>query len=136
MRYLLIGGIFLSAGCAAFWPETEGGEAMLRQPSINRRGPSFTQQGLASYYARKFHGRKTANGEQFNTHELTAAHRTLAFGTMVQVTNLENGKTIEVRINDRGPYRGGRIIDLSEKAAHQIGIMKDGTAKVKLEVMG
>jgi rare lipoprotein A len=91
--------------------------------------------GMASYYARKFHGRKTASGERFDMHKLTAAHRTLPFGTRVRVTNLRNGRSATVRINDRGPYTRGRIIDLSYAAAKEIGLIEAGTAKVKVEVL-
>lgn len=93
------------------------------------------QSGVASYYGPGFHGRRTANGERFNQNAMTAAHRTLPFGTQLKVTNMNNGKTAFVRVNDRGPYVGGRIIDLSVAAAHAIGSTSSGTAKVKLEVV-
>ena len=93
------------------------------------------QSGVASYYGPGFHGRRTANGERFNMNAMTAAHRTLPFGTKLKVTNLNNGKTAFVRVNDRGPYAGGRIIDLSVAAAHAIGSSSSGTARVKLEVV-
>ena len=92
--------------------------------------------GLASFYAAKFHGRRTASGEIFNTHALTAAHLTLPFGTKVKVTNLRNGKSVIVRINDRGPHVRGRIIDLSVAAAKKIGLNRAGTVRVKLEILG
>ncbi len=95
--------------------------------------PFLLAEGKASYYANQFHGRKTANGETFNMHELTAAHPSLPFGTWVRVTNLRNGKDVIVRINDRGPFIKGRIIDLSKDAAKEIGLMNSGTVKVKLE---
>ena len=94
-----------------------------------------TQLGIASYYAEKFHGRRTANGEVFNNHAMTAAHLKLPFGTQVKVTNLKNGKSVVVRINDRGPHVRGRIIDLTYAAAKKIGIIKAGAAKVKLEIL-
>ncbi|MFZ1984595.1 MAG: septal ring lytic transglycosylase RlpA family protein, partial [Desulfatitalea sp.] len=87
---------------------------------------------LASYYAHKFHGRRTASGERYNENAMTAAHRRLAFGTRVTVHNVENGRAVEVRINDRGPHRKGRIIDLSYGAARQLGMLKDGVARVKI----
>ena len=90
-------------------------------------------EGNASYYAHRFHGRLTANGERFNMHELTAAHKSLPFGSMVQVTNLANGKKVLVRINDRGPYIKGRIIDLSLKAAKEIDLLKKGVTNVRIE---
>ena len=91
------------------------------------------QTGVASYYADDFHGKKTSNGETFDMNELTAAHRTLPFGTKVKVINQNNGKSVVVRINDRGPFLKGRIIDLSEAAAKKIDMISSGTAPVKLE---
>jgi len=92
------------------------------------------EEGLASWYGGKFQGRRTASGEVFDTHLLTAAHKTLPFGTLVRVTNLENGKSVTVRINDRGPFVPGRIIDLSMAAATAIGLAGKGVAPVRLEV--
>jgi rare lipoprotein A len=89
--------------------------------------------GIASFYGKEFHGKRTASGDVFDMHKLTAAHRKLPFGTRVRVTNLENGRSVVVRVNDRGPFVKGRIIDLSYEAARRIGIM--GTAKVKLVVL-
>ncbi|ADK79697.1 septal ring lytic transglycosylase RlpA family protein [Sediminispirochaeta smaragdinae] len=94
------------------------------------------QVGFASWYGGKFQGRKTANGEVFDTNKLTAAHKTLPFGTLVRVTNLDNDKSVEVRINDRGPFVEGRIIDLSRAAAEAIDMVGRGIAKVSLEVIG
>lgn len=94
-----------------------------------------TASGTASWYGGKFHGRRTASGETYNQNALTAAHRTLPFGTEVVVTNQANGRSVVVRINDRGPFTGGRIIDLSHKAASQIGMINSGTARVTLEVI-
>jgi rare lipoprotein A len=88
--------------------------------------------GQASYYGREFMGSRTASGEKFNPNAMTAAHRTIAFGTRVRVTNLANGKDVVVRINDRGPWTKGRIIDISHAAAKQIGMVSSGTAKVRL----
>lgn len=92
--------------------------------------------GIASWYGPNFHGRKTANGEIFNRYELTAAHKTLQLPCLVRVTNLENGRSLVVRINDRGPYRKGRIIDLSEKSASLLGYKIKGTARVRIQVLG
>jgi len=97
---------------------------------------SQTETGYASWYGGKFQGRQTASGEIFDTHELTAAHKTLPFGTLVEVTNLKNGKTVEVRVNDRGPFVKGRIIDLSMAAAQEIGLLGDGVARVEIKVTG
>jgi rare lipoprotein A len=96
---------------------------------------AFVNTGVASYYGPGFHGRRTANGETFNMHAMTAAHRTLPFGTKLKVTNLSNGKSTIVRVNDRGPYVGNRVIDLSVAAAKQIGSTSSGTARVNLEVI-
>jgi peptidoglycan lytic transglycosylase len=93
-------------------------------------------EGLASYYAEPYHGRRTANGEVFDSYqELTAAHRTLPFNTVVKVTNQTNGREVEVRINDRGPFVNGRVIDLSLKAAREIDLVRAGLAPVKLKVL-
>lgn len=91
--------------------------------------------GMASYYGNEFAGKRTANGEKFNPHGLTAAHRTLAFGTKVRVTNLTNGKDVVVRVNDRGPWGRGRVIDISLGAAKKIGMHRSGTAKVRMTLV-
>ena len=95
-----------------------------------------TYRGIASWYGPNFHGRRTSNGEIYNMHDFTAAHKTLPMNTMVKVTNLKNGRSTVVRINDRGPFVGDRIIDLSYAAAKKIGIVDRGTAPVELEVLG
>lgn len=95
----------------------------------------FKKNGTASYYAHRFHGRKTASGERFDMHAMTAAHKTLKFGTRVKVTNKANGKSVIVRINDRGPYAKGRMIDVSYAAAKKLGMIRSGTAKVSLSVV-
>ena len=94
-----------------------------------------TETGKASFYGKgdNYDGRKTADGEIFNTNAYTAAHKTLPFNTMVTVKNLKTGKTVKVRINDRGPYARGRIIDLSYAAAKQLGIVRDGVGEVQLK---
>jgi rare lipoprotein A len=94
-----------------------------------------TQEGLASFYGKEFNGRKTSSGEQFDMNALTAAHRTYPFGTIVKITNLKNGQEIEVKINDRGPVKPERIIDLSYAAAKAIGLDRMGLARVRLEVL-
>lgn len=91
--------------------------------------------GVASYYGKRFHGRLTANGERFNMRAMTAAHKTLPFGTKVRVTNPRNGRAVVVRINDRGPFIRGRTIDLSRGAAERIGMIASGHARVKLEIV-
>lgn len=104
-------------------------------PSKSSSGKATTYKGIASYYAHDFHGKKTANGEIFDMHQLTAAHRSFPFNTKVRVTNLDNGKTCVVRVNDRGPFKLERIMDLSFGAAEALDMMKTGTASVQLEVV-
>ena len=93
----------------------------------------YRAEGQASYYGARHHGKKTASGERFDQHALTAAHRSLPFGSRVQVTNLRNDRSVVVRINDRGPYAKRRIIDLSHKAAEQLGMLRDGVVPVRVE---
>ncbi len=95
----------------------------------------YVETGIASWYGPDFHGKKTANGEIFNTNDFTAAHKTLPFGTIVKITSLENNKTTIVRINDRGPFVTNRIIDLSNAAATQLDMTKKGIMNVKIEVL-
>ncbi len=97
--------------------------------------PLLTLEGIASYYADDFNGKQTSNGENFDMNSFTAAHRTFPFGTKIRVTNLENSKTVIVRVNDRGPYKEGRMIDLSRGAAQAIDLVRTGTARVRLEVL-
>lgn len=91
--------------------------------------------GVASYYGRRFHGRRTANGEIFDMNAMTAAHKTLPFGTLVRVTNISTGRSVTVRINDRGPFIRGRTIDLSRAAAARIGMIASGHARVEMEIV-
>ena len=93
----------------------------------------FTQTGIASWYGRQFHGRKTASGDTFDMNELTAAHRSLPLNCYIRVTNKDNGKSVVVKVNDRGPFHGNRVLDLSYGAAKRIGITSAGTAKVSIE---
>ncbi|MCY7421998.1 MAG: septal ring lytic transglycosylase RlpA family protein [Chitinophagaceae bacterium] len=95
-------------------------------------GLKITESGKASFYADKFKGRQTASGEIFRQNKRTAAHKSLPFGSRVKVTNLTNGKTVKVRINDRGPFVAGRIIDLSKKAARKLNMINAGVASVKI----
>jgi rare lipoprotein A len=96
---------------------------------------SHKMMGTASWYGPKFHGRRTANGERFNMNAMTAAHPSLPFNTRLRVTNLDNGRRCIVRINDRGPFKGGRIIDVSRAAARKLDFEHAGLAKVRLEVL-
>ncbi|MCG6964176.1 MAG: septal ring lytic transglycosylase RlpA family protein [Acidobacteria bacterium] len=116
--------MLLSLGCAH------------RGPAPVTVVPGATEKGLASWYGNPYHGRRTASGEIYNMHELTAAHRTLPFGTRVRVTRRDTGAAVTVRINDRGPFVKGRIIDLSYAAAKKIHLDIDGVAPVKLKVLG
>ena len=107
-------------------------------PSLPPSPPApvgWTETGIASWYGIPFDGRRTSSGEIFDMHALTAAHRTLPFNTWLEVTDLQSGKQVEVRINDRGPFVDGRIIDLSMGAADQLGIIRAGLAKVRLKVI-
>lgn len=96
---------------------------------------SYTEVGTASWYGPDFHSKRTANGEKYDMHSLTAAHRTLPLPSIVRVTNLENGRSLVVRVNDRGPYARNRIIDVSKKVAQLLGFLQQGTAKVRVEVL-
>jgi len=101
-------------------------------PAVNYR---YEETGIASWYGKKFHGRATANGEIYDMNQLTAAHRTLPLPSIVRVINLENGRAIRVRVNDRGPFARGRIIDLSRRGAQLLGFRYKGTARVRVEIM-
>lgn len=103
-------------------------------PFVPKIGDSF--RGISSWYGPNFHAKKTSNGEIYNMYAYTAAHKTLPMNTMLRVDNLDNSKSVIVRINDRGPFVDGRIIDLSNKAAHSINMVKKGTANVKITVLG
>ena len=121
----------LAAGCAHRQPPPR----TLPQPQVEVDKGS-TEKGLASWYGDPYHGRRTASGEIYDMHEMTAAHRTLPFGTVVEVTRRDTGDRVTVRINDRGPFVRGRIIDLSFAAAKRIGLDRDGVAPVKVKVVG
>ncbi len=96
---------------------------------------NYSETGIASWYGPNFHGKKTANGEVFDMNEITAAHKTLQIPSIVRVTNLENGRSLIVRVNDRGPFKRGRVIDLSRRSAELLGMKNKGTAKVKLQLL-
>jgi rare lipoprotein A len=118
--------IGLAAGCAHRTSPSSS------PASIERH----TETGQASWYGKVHHGALTASGEHFDMHALTAAHPTLPFGTIVRVTAAKSGRSVDVRINDRGPFRPGRIIDLSYEAARKLGILSGGTARVEITVVG
>jgi rare lipoprotein A len=136
---------FLLASCVSTPRFTDRGErhsgehrptAQTEQPVQQNSGKILlTLEGIASYYADDFHGKQTSNGEVFDMNALTAAHRTFPFGTKVRVTNLENNKIVVVRINDRGPFKEGRMMDLSMGAAKELDLIRTGTARVRLEVL-
>lgn len=96
--------------------------------------PTYVEEGTASWYGPGHQGRRTADGERFDMHALTAAHRSLAFGTVLRVTDLDNGRTVKVRVNDRGPFVRGRILDLSAAAAEALGMRGAGVMRVRIEV--
>ncbi len=107
-----------------------------KTPAVPDMGDTSPElEGIASYYADEFDGRQTANGEVYDMNGLTAAHRSLPFGTRIRVTNLVNGKSVDVRVNDRGPFVENRMLDLSLGAAKVIGLIADGTAPVRIEIL-
>ena len=106
------------------------------QTFIPRHEPDYDRTGIASWYGDDFHGRLTANGEVFDKHRLTAAHPTLPLPSLVRVTNLENGRTAVLRVNDRGPFLHGRLIDLSHASAFELGFLKRGIARVRVTYLG
>jgi rare lipoprotein A len=122
-----------SAATIPHSPETQEASPAPTLPAFN---PStIIGTGLASWYGAKHHGKRTASGEIFDQNKFTAAHRTLPWGSIVKVTNLENGKAVEVRINDRGPFTKGRIIDLSRAAARALGMVESGVGPIRMELL-
>ncbi len=121
-RWILLAVLALPAGCA-----TTGGR--LADP------PPWSEVGVASFYGPEFHGQPTASGARYSDRRLTAAHRTLPFGTRVRVTNLANDRSVVVTVTDRGPFRRGRVIDVSRRAARRLGFLRTGTARVRLELV-
>jgi len=129
-----LGFLLFSVGCAH-----RGATTPTTQPSAPPPTPveeGWTEKGIASWYGEPYHGRRTASGEIYDMHQMTAAHKTLAFGTKVKVNRRDTGADVVVRINDRGPFIEGRIIDLSFAAARKIGLDVDGVAPVKIRVVG
>jgi len=124
---VLISLALSSAGC--------GGRQRTRVPPSAPPLSSHELEGLASWYGPDFHGRQTANGEIYDMNDYTAAHRTLPFGTIVRVENMNNHRTVVVRINDRGPFKPGRVIDLSHIAARKLDMIRDGIIPVRLTVL-
>jgi rare lipoprotein A len=133
MRRLLLGvtvGVGLLGGCAPRatrpTPRDEGEVARPEKPR------AYLEEGLASYYGPGLAGRPTASGEKFDPKDLTAAHKKLPFGTCLRVVNMENGRSVEVRVNDRGPFVQGRVVDVSLAAARQLDMLKKGLARVRI----
>ena len=124
--------VVLFLGCGPASPRFSTRESSSREkPQVS----VHQLEGTASYYADEFHGRKTSNGEIYDMHALTAAHRTLPFDTKVRVVNIENKRSVVVRINDRGPFKDNRVIDVSLEAARLLGLIPLGTAPVRLEIL-
>lgn len=148
IKIFIISSILILASCSSFVRYTSGGipvnEPVTSKPKeMPKNFPPYysedftgeTFNGTASYYADKFHGKKTANGEIFDNEDFTGAHRTLPFGTKVLVINTENMKSVVVRINDRGPFVKNRLIDVSRAAADILGMLEKGTAEVEIRVL-
>lgn len=131
MWRLLFAGSCIALLSACTTPSFRG------SPSPSDNTPAFSghydERGEASYYGARHHGKKTASGERFDQAQLTAAHRTLPFGTQVRVTNLDNNKSVILRVNDRGPYSRKRLIDVSHAAAEQLGMLRNGVAPVRVQ---
>jgi rare lipoprotein A len=135
-RFPLIAVILLGGALTLFSPEplsTGGDDGAFVSAAEAREGK--VQVGRASWYGARFHGKKTASGKRFDQHAFTAAHRSLEMGSLVRVTNLENGRAVVLQIIDRGPRRRSRIIDVSKAAASHLGFLKKGIARVRLEVL-
>ncbi len=124
-------GFILADSSRDTFPATASAEKSPNAPAIEKGTRFMSSEGRASYYANRFHGRKTASGEDFDRTDYTAAHRSLPFGTKVRVTNLANGRHVVVKINDRGPHTKGRIIDISQAAAREIGMTGVGNVRIE-----
>ena len=136
IRLFLISSIFIvSCGSSIAYGDYVDTTGWSRKQIESIKNHPKTQIGIASYYGKKFHKKRTANGEIFNMYKVSAAHKSYPLGTKVRVTNLENGKSIKLVINDRGPFVKGRIIDLSYKAARKLDFVNQGTTKVRIDVI-
>ena len=127
--------LFVSCGSSVAYGDYVNTTGMSRKQIESIKNHPKTQIGIASYYGKKFHKKRTANGEIFNMYKVSAAHKSYPLGTKVRVTNLKNGKSLKLVINDRGPFVSGRIIDLSYKAARKLGFVNQGTVKVRIDVL-
>jgi len=147
---LIVAGFLLSACMSGPWPRYgEGRQPLVPHPSYKIGGPytvkgvtyyphtdlAYDETGLASWYGEAFDGQYTANGEIFDLNQITAAHRTLPLPSIVEVTNLENNRTLRVRVNDRGPFAGGRILDVSRRVADLLGFERAGTTRVRVRIL-
>ena len=132
---LLISLMIISCGPSIAYGDYVNSDGMTRKQIEAIRNHPKVQIGIASYYGKEFHRKLTANGQRFNMYKVSAAHKTLPLGTRVKVTNLNNGKSIRLTINDRGPFKKGRILDLSYKAAQKLGFVNEGTTKVRIDVI-
>jgi rare lipoprotein A len=127
LAFIVLLPLFLVSGC--------GTSSSIRHAPASGYPVGYVERGMASWYGPGFHGKKTANGEIFDTHQLTAAHRTLPLGSVVQVRSLTSGRTVTVRVNDRGPFAKNRILDLSEAGARALGMVGNGTDQVEIRVV-
>ncbi len=135
---LLCLAIFLSSlSCSASAKFSKQNKPHTNKPQKGKSSfyDGMILRGESSYYGKKFHGRKTANGEIYDMYKLTAAHKELPFGTILEVKNLANSKTVKVRINDRGPFVKERILDVSYGAAQELGLLQSGTAQVEIKII-
>ena len=136
---ILAAALFLAAAsCMQPLPPRTPRDRPTPPPKVEKKkkpSQKWYQEGVASYYGRKFHGRRTANGERYDMYGVSAAHKTLPFGTIVLVRNMKNGRELKVRINDRGPFVKGRIIDLSYGAAKKLGMIQDGIVAVRIRII-
>ena len=133
--FLIIICFVVSCGPSIAYGDYVNSNGMSRKQIESIKNHPRVQVGIASYYGSKFHKKRTANGEIFNMYKISAAHKTYPLGTKVKVTNLENGKSIKLIINDRGPFAKSRILDLSYKAARKLDFVNQGTTKVRIEVI-
>tara|TARA_B100000886_G_scaffold238213_1_gene166928 strand:- start:1141 stop:1581 length:441 start_codon:yes stop_codon:yes gene_type:complete len=136
IKFILIFAMFIvSCGSSIAYGDYVDTTGWSRKQIESIKKHPQTQIGIASYYGKKFHKKRTANGEIFNMYKVSAAHKSYPLGTKVRVTNLENGKSIKLVINDRGPFVKGRIIDLSYRAARKLDFVNQGTTKVRINVI-
>lgn len=136
IRFILISSIFIvSCSSNIAYGDYVDTTGWSRNQIESIKNHPKTQIGIASYYGKKFHKKRTANGEIFNMYKVSAAHKSYPLGTKVRVTNLDNGKSIKLVINDRGPFVKGRIIDLSYRAARKLDFVNQGTTKVRIDVI-